>query len=402
MRRLGPVAVLIAVLASCNGKGTRRREDAEVPGSRLETRWIDTLQGAASVTTGGGAIFASWQAFSADDPAPDLIEVLDAEKGALVASGRGWLLRAGEPEAALIVQEKDAALAYVVQRLDGSGEVALAAPDDKAWPLRGIACGARVELCAVVRWSATPGTVVAKGALERISIAVVNAGTLAVERTIEHEAASYLGGSGRVGGVFANPARPEIYLLERGGAAGEVKIRAVDLATGKTSWHATVGALPADPIAQDDARMVVSGDGNFIAIAQGNLRWSSVEIARLSVIDTRTGAIAHALSEPAGHGFLLSVPERPSFLVVRVAVTRDGGESPNHAFRGVVRLDPESGRTEELIGRSEGDAPQGGVALDAGTLLLYKRGIRQPYVEDPSPPDRQQARAAAVGAMLDR
>jgi hypothetical protein len=402
MRRLGPVAVLIAVLASCNGKGTRRREDAEVPGSRLETRWIETLKGAARVTTGGGAIFASWQAFSADDPAPDLIEVLDAEKGALVASGRGWLLRAGEPEAALIVQEKDAALAYVVQRLDGSGEVVLAAPDDKAWPLRGVACGARVELCAVVRWSATPGTVVAKGALERVSIAVVNAGTLAVERTIEHEAASYLGGSGRVGGVSANPARPEIYLLERGGAPGELKVRAVDLASGKTSWHVTVAALSQDPIPQDDAELIVTGDGKHVAVAQGNVRWSYLEMERLTLLDSATGAVAHTLDEPSGYGFVASVPERPPLLVVRIGAAKHGGETPDYAFLGVTQVDPSSGRTDELIGRSDGDAPQGGVALDAGTLLLYKRGIRQPYVEDPSPPDRQQARAAAVGAMLDR
>jgi hypothetical protein len=68
---------------------------------------------------------------------------------------------------------------------------------------------------------------------------------------------------------------------------------------------------------------------------------------------------------------------------------------------GVTRLDPERGRTEELSGRREGDTPQGGVAVDEHVLVLYRQGIRQPYVEDASPPDRQQARADAVGAMLE-
>lgn len=398
MRISGSLTALALAACACGTRDAKRRDADVPPPSGNEPRWVEPLLGAARVEASGATFFVERAPVLSAEPAPRGIEALDRTFH-VTARDRGWILRADQDATkALVVDESEQPLAYVVRRLGATGGTALASPGAGSWPLRAAVCGARSAKCAVVRWSPRPGETAKAGGTERVAITVVDAATGGVDRTFSFEANGFHTGTAWVGGVAANPVRDELYLLEREGA--KPAVRAVDLATGDTRWRQAIAPLDDAAGGQPVARLEIAGDGTHVVVVQGIERWGFLDRRRTTVLDSAAGTPLGDLDRPNGPGFLLAMPGRPTLVSVEVGVARDAGETPDLNLRGLTRIDPSTGDAAPLYTAGKDvQAAQGGVVLDDGSVLLYRVGLREPYEED-LPEARRIARGQAVAALL--
>ncbi|MCE9574537.1 MAG: hypothetical protein K8W52_15420 [Deltaproteobacteria bacterium] len=323
---------------------------------------------------------------------------------------RGWLLRVGDAaEHTLLVDEGAHELEYVVRAMNAAPSTAtpIPPPAEGTWPIRAAVCGAHVELCAVVRWSAPVGKRVPLGGPERLGITVVRAGDRAITRQLVVDSADLFAGTAWTGGVIPNPSRPQVYVIEHA-TGGGIAVRAVDLETGAVAWLAPLPTLGNATVAGDAIQAIASDDGAYFLVAIGERRWEAFSLQRFAVIDTRTGAVTRTVEAPPGwrQVTFAAFPGSSALLAVRIAVRRDAGDSPTVSFDGLSKIDLSTAAIEAVFDPAQGPAatkdwvPAGAVIAPGGEIALTERGEPAHYPVDATAAAIQARRRDAVAALL--
>lgn len=409
----------VCAVTACAKDEPRKRKGLDGPPVSL--LWVPALRDAAHVVATGPSLLGEWQPLLAAAPAPPELRAIDPTTGEWTQRDRGWILHAGpSPNDAVIVDEQEEPLTYAIRTFSrpASEAVPLPQPDEGTWPLRGVACAQEPSYCAVVRWAPPRGiTAVERGKPERLAITTIDAGSKSVRSTYIIESLDRFAGTSRVGGVFANPTRPDLYIVEwEPSTPATGVLRCIDLRTGDDRWRIKLPDAVTHYGGVGEHEFVPTADGSYVVVLRGGGRWGSFSPTGIDVINADTGVITSVAAIP--HSWNQVRPLRdlrgPSIVALQVTAVRHGmGESPEYYFHGVVRFDAATQKFSDILDTAEGvsspeavreirrrEIPEAGIMVAPDRLVLVPRGGNTPSPQDTTPASTQQRRKEAVDLML--
>jgi len=413
------VALLLVGCGGCKKSNPANKIDAGAH-STVTPNWNPGLADAARLTVSGSFVLGEWVSVLSAEPTPPEIRAFLSATGEQTQRDRGWVLYGGaSPNNAVVVDESSTELTYVVRTFSrpANEAVELPPPADGVWPLRAVACGNDPSTCAVVRWAPPAGAdSIQSGQAERLAVTVVDANAMSAQKTFMLQSLDLYAGTTTVGGIYASPTRPELYVVEWDpNDAAALFIRCVSLSTGEDRWRSRLPSL-AGSTRNDDQIVLPTPDGSQIVVARGDFAYGVLLLAELSVIDSTTGAITTVPSIPEGWQKVILLPDfdGAAIIALRIQSSRwPGTESPTIAFLGVARFDARSRSFSDLLDPAA-DAktpaeveerrwrtPTAGLMVGLHDLLLVPAGSSLPG-QDTTDPDRRRRREKAMDRLLGR